>query len=387
MFAEHDRRVGLTEQASNPSSFELLQAARSEDLLYEQIDSLSVLGESERRIVDTLKQAGAHLLQGARGMGKSMLLRSAEIELDKEFAETRMLGVYVNFKTSTLLEGVKANQRDAFQLWVALRILQSLHDKLLQLNLIGNSQFSDPYKRIFGIASTQSIKTYLQEKRQLLNELALSQDKQKVIEKLGPEFINKISDTSFLIETIEEVVEQFSIYRTIFLFDEAAHTFIPSQQEIFFEIFKLLHGGRVAVKAAVYPTVTSYGRNFEVGQDAIVISLDRFEPGSTGRSTNRTLFRDMLDRRLPKTGSVRKRLFSNGQLLDLCIDLSTGNPRAFLHLLNRALESGFSERALLLATQQFVDQELLPYHQNLAKRLPKYPHTMLRSGLIFYGAS
>ena len=128
------------------------------------------------------------------------------------------------------------------------------------------------------------------------------------------------------------------------------------------------------MKAAVYPTVTSYGRNFEVGQDAIVISLDRFEPGAIGRDTNRKLFRDLLDKRLPRTGGVRRKIFSNGNLLDLCIDLSTGNPRAFLHLLNRALELGFSERGVMLATQQFVDQELLPYHQNLAKRLPKYAH-------------
>jgi len=100
--------------------------------------------------------------------------------------------------------------------------------------------------------------------------------------------------------------------------------------------------------------------------------MDRFEPGETGRSANRKLFRDLLDRRLPAKGPVRKRIFSRGELLDLSIDLSTGNPRAFLHLLNRALDNGFSDRAVMLAAQEFIDQELLPYHLNLAKRLPKY---------------
>ena len=363
----------LTTEAK-PSSLELLQAARSEDLVYEQINSLTALGDAERRILDTLKQGGAHLLQGARGMGKSMLLRRAETELDKEFDQNKALGVYVNFKTGTLLEGVKANERDAFQIWVALRVLQAVHEKLMQLNLLGAAGVQDPYQRIFGINSSAQVKVFLQEKRQLLQALATSPDKQALLGKLQPEFLAKVNDSSFLLDTVQEVTESFRLCRVIFLFDEAAHTFIPTQQEIFFEIFKLLHGGKIAVKAAVYPTVTSYGRNFEVGQDAIVISLDRFEPGAVGRSTNRALFRDLLDRRLPKTGSVRKRIFSNGNLLDLSIDLSTGNPRAFLHLLNRALEIGFSERAVLLATQQFVDQELLPYHQNLAKRLPKYAH-------------
>ena len=362
----------MTNPDSNPSNFELLQAARSEDLVYEQIDTLAVLGEAERKIVDTLKQGGAHLVQGARGMGKSMLLRRAEIELDKEFQTDKTLGVYVNFKTGTLLEGVKANERDAFQIWVTLRILQAIHEKLMQLNLVGCPGTEDPYQRIFGVRSSDKVKTYLQDKRQLLQALATSANKEHLLGKLEPDFLAKVNDSSFLLDTAQEVIESLKLNRMILLFDEAAHTFIPSQQEIFFEVFKLLHGGKIAVKAAVYPTVTSYGRNFEVGQDAIVISLDRSEPGALGRATSRKLFRDLLDKRLPKSGTVRKRIFSNGNLLDLCIDLSTGNPRAFLHLLNRVLEIGFSERGVMLATQQFVDQELLPYHQNLAKRLPKY---------------
>ena len=61
---------------------DLLQAARCEDLQYSQILELSVLGEFEKKVIATLKGAGAHLLQGARGVGKSMLLRSAEIEMD-----------------------------------------------------------------------------------------------------------------------------------------------------------------------------------------------------------------------------------------------------------------------------------------------------------------
>ena len=59
-------------------------------------------------------------------------------------------------------------------------------------------------------------------------------------------------------------------------------------------------------------------------------------------------------------------------MLDQCIDLSTGNPRAFLHLLNKTLDKGYNETALLLSTQEYVDKELIPYHQNLTKRLPKY---------------
>lgn len=93
---------------------DLLQAARCEDLNYQQIRTLSVLGEHENNIISKLKQSGAHLLMGSRGVGKSMLLRTAEIVMDDEFNSERRLAVYVNFKTSTLLEGVKAGERDVF---------------------------------------------------------------------------------------------------------------------------------------------------------------------------------------------------------------------------------------------------------------------------------
>lgn len=368
---------------SRIEEIDLLQAARCEDLQYGQIRELSVLGDFELKVVATLKGAGAHLLQGARGVGKSMLLRSAEIQMDSEFAKSRELAVYVNFKTSTLLEGVKAGERDGFHLWVNLKVLQALHQKLVQLDLIGHGREQDPYFRVFGIESVGSTAQALQEKIHLLQRLARASNRDGVLAELGNEFLDRVLDTNFLVEVVRGVVDQFKLARLVFLFDEAAHTFIPDQQEIFFEIFKLLHGGQLAVKAAVYPTVTSYGRNFEVGQDAIVISMDRFEPGEAGRSANRALFRGLLDRRLPPKSSLRRKIFGKGELLDLCIDLSTGNPRAFLHLLNRAIDQGFSDRAITLATQDFIDQELLPYHLNLAKRLPKFaPHVRVGLDLL-----
>ncbi len=362
---------------------ELLQAARSEDLLYEQIKELSVIGSFEQNIISTLKNSGAHLLEGARGVGKSMLLRLAEIEMDSVFKNDKRLAVYVNFKTSTLLEGVKAGERDGFHVWVNAKILQALHDKLVFLDLVGRAGDDDPYEKIFGIRSVEKTKSFLQEKIHQLQKLGLGGDKELLLKQIGNEFLDSVLDTGFLAEVVKNVIDQFELQRVVFLFDEAAHTFIPSQQEIFFEIFKLLHGGKIAAKAAVYPSVTSYGRNFEVGQDAIVLSMDRFEPGASGRKMNRDQFRSIIDKRIPPKSSLRKKIFQNGELLDLCIDLSTGNPRAFLHLLNRALDGGFSERAVGLATQDFIDKELLPYHQNLAKRLPKFaPHVRVGLDLL-----
>src|ERR1700722_14490324 len=118
-------------------------------------------------------------------MGKSMLLRSAELEMDSEFAKTRQLAVYVTFKTSTLLEGVKAGERDGFQIWVSLKILQALHEKLVQLDLIGHGGDLDPYFRVFGVKSVEDTKELLQDKIHLLQKLAQAQNKTEVISELG----------------------------------------------------------------------------------------------------------------------------------------------------------------------------------------------------------
>ncbi len=357
--------------------FDLIHAARTEDLEDTQISKLAVIGELEAEVIAKLKFSGAHLLQGARGIGKSMLLKETEAELDRDFKKDRTLGVYVNFKTSTLLEGVKADNRNAFQIWVGAKILQAVYEKLISNGIISNNDASDPFKRIFGVDSISGLQKVLQEKIHLLQRLSKDEDKNQIIEKLGSDFLDKVNDITYVLEIIKEITLEYSLNRIVFLFDEAAHTFIPEQQEIFFEIFKLLHGGKIAVKAAVYPSITNYGKNFEIGHDAILINLGDFEPGVTGRDASRKQYRALITKRIPE-GKLRKEVFSKGELLDQCIHLSTGNPRAFLHLFNRVYDRGYTERALLLATQDYVDQELVPYHLGLSKRLPKYaPHVKL----------
>lgn len=223
---------------------DLIHAARTEDLEDDQISKLAVLGKNEEEIIEKLKFSGAHLLQGARGIGKSMLLRETEAELDRDFSRNRILSVYVNFKTSTLLEGVKANNKNAFQIWVGAKILQALYEKLILNGVITETSVSDPFKRIFGVETIFGMKRTLQEKIHLLQQLSKSDAKDSIIKELGKDFIDKANDITYVLEIIKEVIADFNLNRIVFLFDEAAHTFIPEQQEIFFEIFKLLHGGQ-----------------------------------------------------------------------------------------------------------------------------------------------
>lgn len=359
-------------KTSNTITTDYLEAARSEDLKLQEVRELGVVTDFERGIIDSMKSPGAHLLQGARGVGKTTLLRLTEAEMDSAFPSTKILAVYINFKASTILEGISANQKNAFQVWVNTKILQSIHEKLVTLRLLTDEDKHDPYERVFGISGVEQTGSFLTTKLHQIQKLAFAKDKSAVERELGEDFLNSLFDPSFLGSLIFDVSARFNLSRITLFFDEAAHTFIPAQQEIFFELFKYLQGGSVACKAAVYPTVTSYGRNFEVGQDAVILSMDRYEPAGSARRLYRRQFRDIVEKRLPPTSKKRKEIFSHGALLDICVDISTGNPRAFLHILNEVLRNGFSARAVSLAAQDYVDKELLPYHLNLAKRLPKY---------------
>ncbi len=84
---------------------EYLEAARSEDLKISEVKKLAVVTQFERQILDSLEGAGAHLLQGARGVGKTTLLRFVEIELDARFDVERRLPVYVDFQNDVQVAG------------------------------------------------------------------------------------------------------------------------------------------------------------------------------------------------------------------------------------------------------------------------------------------
>lgn len=82
----------------NTDDFNFLQVTRSEDLNYNEIKELSVLGKEEEEIITKLSQSGAHLLQGARGVGKTMLLKMAEIRMDNNFNTNKVLSVEIMYK-------------------------------------------------------------------------------------------------------------------------------------------------------------------------------------------------------------------------------------------------------------------------------------------------
>lgn len=353
-----------------------LQQARTEDLTSEEIIEFGCVGDNEANILKLLCGPGCHLLEGSRGVGKSMLLRLAEISLDENFSKEKVVGVYANFKTSILLENDRfSSEYYSFKIWVMAKILQAFTNKLLELGLIEGESTLDPYKRLLNVNDINTYGKSLDQKIVKLQKLALTKDaaeRKKLESEIGTDFAGTFNNVELVTETIREVCKKIKIKRTVFFFDEAAHTFIPEQQKIFFEMVKLLHGDVVSIKVAVYPGVTSYGGNFEYGQDAIPIQLERYDMYTeTSRGVLRSFFRQLLQKRLGKS-PLAKSFFERGEVLDLAIYLSNGNPRAFLHIMSKLeRDKEFSVRNALLATANYAENELVVYHKELSKRLPK----------------
>lgn len=356
-------------------SSDLIDLTRAEDLTEEELRSTFQESGRDAEIIGKLVGPGAHLLEGARGVGKSTLLRKAEFALDEEWAKTRTLGVYVNFKASLLLRNTDPElSYSPFICWVGAKILEAFHNKCRKLAIVNSAEMEERYRKTFGITRAWNSDS-LGKVVSTLQKISIDGDDEAVrqyLEFLKSENIAEFANPEGISRFIQEVVSDLNINRVVFLFDEAAHTFDEEQQKSFFNFFKIFHGDKISVKAAVYPGITSYGGNFEVGQDAVRIIWGAFEEStSRGRQDLILHFRGLLEKRLKgaKYGSLVKR----GEALDLAILCSNGNPRAFLQIVSKMLSSGeISKRSALKAVTDYMLEELTQYHLGLKDRLPRF---------------
>jgi len=353
----------------------LIDLARAEDLTDDEFLTCFAETLRERDIIEKLKGPGAHLLEGPRGVGKSSLLKKAELELDETFHVDKSLAIYINFKASLLVEtGTSELGFDPFLCWVAAKILDGLYKKCLKLGVVNSDLIAEKYRRLLSVTNSWS-PSDLQRTISDLQGLAMAGSqsaRQEIAKRLTKVGLERFANIETVAEFVGEIARETRASRMIFLFDEAAHTFDPQQQETFFQLFKLLHGGIVAVKAATYPGITSYGGNFEVGQDAIRLSISSVEENlRVSQDTLREHFRELVRRRVP--GSKFGQMVKQGEALDLLVLLSHGNPRLLLQTVSKWLASGeLTKRSALRCSNDYVGNELTSYHLGLKQRLPRF---------------
>jgi hypothetical protein len=308
-------------------------------------------------------------------VGKSTLLRKAELELDGSYPTKKVLGVYVNFKASLLVEsGIDEIGYSPFLCWVVAKILDAFYKKCRMLYVLTSDEIGKRYKRLLGISSTSTASDLEQivSDLQLLSTASSHKKRAEVTNRLKKRGLDSFSNVEAVANFIRQTAKDKKLGRVNFFFDEAAHTFDEQQQQSFFECFKLLHGDIVAVKAAVYPGITSYGGKFEPGQDAVKLSFSSIEENlETARLALRSHFRELLRKRLSPTEFAK--LAARGEALDMLIILSNGNPRMFLQSVSKFLATKeYSKRSALAASNEFVSTELVNYHLGLKKRLPRF---------------
>jgi DNA polymerase III delta prime subunit len=373
-------------QENQENQASLIDLIRAEEFTEEEFIKCFSETRRERDVIEKLKGSGAHLLEGPRGLGKSSLLRKTELELDDEFQKTRSLGVYVNFKASLRVQpnypGLEFNP---FLCWVTAKILDALYKKCKRLSIIQSNLIIEKYRRLLSVGPSWSPAS-LERTIQDLQSLAIastSDAKHKIEERLSNASLEKFTNAESVAEFIIDIAKETSLSRIIFLFDEAAHTFDADQQKIFFGFFKLLHGSIISVKAATYPGITSYGGEFEIGQDAVRLIINSFEENlQSNRDELREHFREMLRKRVPS--SDFKKMIQNGEALDLLILLSHGSPRAFLQTVSKWFQgTRLTKQNALVASNNYVLNELTSYHLGLKERLPRFAsHIELGMALV-----
>lgn len=345
---------------------------RAEDFSPEELLVYFKKNTFEEELVSRLKDTATYLLDGCRGSGKTMLMRVAEKELDKDFETSRILGVFVRFPRAIALEGATCSlQADyhPFRQWVFAKLLKSTIDKLNQLKVLAQTDLILETSSQKATISSEKLSQYIDKLEHTYSDQnAADINLNARLVGVTPEYLVEIDKPDIMREQIINLCRNAKISRIIFFLDEVAQNLNEEYQESFFSIVKHLRDQYITCKVAVYPHITSYGKDFDIGHDAIVLSLDR--PSEDDDYLG--FFRDIATQRVVGT-ELEEALLSNEQYLKLLIKASFGNPRALIHLLARLpIKNRLQLYEVSGVIKDYVEQELFKYLRGLKDRLHKH---------------
>jgi len=325
----------------------------------QELRNLSIVGQREEEIITRLQSSAPLLLEGIRGSGKTTLLKLAvERTNQPDRVATGDLAAYVSFSRYLLLENpsIPAGPQHPFNLWVCTKILHAVYE--VAKSVTGDSPPVTGLAPLLEARFDNVITTLESTHKLSSNEAASLQLLPDSVRRVLLSFLNPDKLRACLVE----ILTAFGLRTVNLLCDEAAQYFKPEFQPLFFSILKSIHCPNIYFKAAIYPTVTYFGADFELGHDASVVPLTR--PCLTTEWMN--FCRDITARR-----AANEKLWSdNPVLLESLAYAAFGIPRRFIELVGNVDVSTSSELDVLNAIKNHAQRELLQPFDALRARIP-----------------
>lgn len=281
-----------------------------------------------------------YLLEGSRGIGKTMLMKKAEIIANENFGRDSILAVWVSFEESIRIERIKvinSSNIDPFLQWTMGKILIEILSRVIELRPTCLEQLSLRLAKVFNNNVENRLESYTEYMR-LLNEYiellerAEIEDNNGLSEMAPSEELARILDnpTSFR-KFLIDIVDDFDLKRIVLLFDEAAHVFSFTQQEKFFTFFKSLRHPKIACKVSVYPGITNYGKYFERNQDAKELRI----AWSSQSESDLNYIKNIIKKRIKSFNEEYwNKLTVNDDIISTICICSNGNPRFAFHIID-----------------------------------------------------
>lgn len=319
-----------------------------------------------------------YLIEGSRGVGKTMLMKAAMLKSEANFGQNSILPVWVSFEESIRLERIKVvnSSVDPFLQWTMGKILFECLNKIAELQPKSSSELNQRLSKIFNVPEPNTFIKYTSLLNNYIKVLEKGEiDDNNSVTKFSPsaELTAILDNPQSFREFLLELIKDYKLQRIVLLFDEAAHVFSFSQQEKFFTFFKSLRNPLIACKAAVYPGVTNYGKYFERGQDAKEIRID----WSPLDQDDVNYIKNIIKKRI-KAYSIDywNKLTANKNTLDLLAICSNGNPRFAFHIIdelenNKAFKSNITSAILINSIRSVFTTKWREF-DTLKQRLIRY---------------
>lgn len=358
---------------------------QADNLPIKVIDQLLIEGPW-KPIMNRMVTAENVLLEGCRGVGKTMLMRAAAQRLKVNYQNgSRVFGVHATFKRYlATLPPPSSNIDDSvdlanFRAWINARILSSVRESVAEVKGEDFLVSLGDLGSIDWTAVVSILETTYRGGSDVMSLLAdAGIDRRTVVMLQGYTYTSNL---------LKQTKTALDVDLLILFLDDAAHALDTRAQGSFFTTVKSLYDAGLAFKISVYPAVTRYGTDFSYGHDATVVAL-----GVAPRKENVQSFRDLLEKRRQiadaEGQSLINALLENSTWPELLYYCSNANPRALLKLVaqiqtqlgsRRPSEMRFEDIRIAIATviDKHLDNMVPGVIKNLDARLLKAAEYLL----------